>query len=206
MTKKDKTLLLLSAVFISMLVISNIIAVKTISIGGLVGPAAVICYSLTFALTDAISEVWGKKTTQFIVYTGFLCVVLSAIFIKISIEMPGAVFWSNQEPFEMILGSNLRIVGASLLAYIISQTNDLYIFHYLKKRFNGKHLWLRNNVSSIISQFLDTIVFITVGFYGLGMPLWDMIIGQFIIKVVIALVDTPLVYGLVYLIKDKDNG
>ncbi len=204
MNKDTKTLITLTAVFISMLVISNIIATKTISLAGMVGPAAVICYSLTFAITDTLSEIWGKKTTQFIVMIGFFSVILSAIFIRLAIVMPGAPFWDKQKEFSLILGSNLRIVTASLLAYIVSQTHDLYTFHFLKEKTNGKHLWLRNNVSSIISQSLDTVIFIIVGFAGLGMPLWSMIWGQLVIKIIIAFLDTPLVYLLVNIIKKNE--
>lgn len=207
MNKDTKILITLSAVFISMLVISNVIAVKTISIAGMVGPAAVICYSLTFAITDTLSEIWGKKTTQFIVMIGFLCVLLSAIFVRLAVLMPGADFWNMQDQFSMILGSNMRIVAASLLAYIVSQTHDLYTFHFLKEKTNGKHLWLRNNISSMISQLLDTVIFIVVGFAGLGLPLWSMIWGQLAIKIIIALLDTPLVYLMVSMIrKDKRIG
>lgn len=205
MNKDTKILLALSAIFISMLVISNVIAVKTISIAGMIGPAAVICYSLTFAITDTLSEIWGKKTTQFIVMIGFGCVILSAIFVRLAVIMPGAVFWDKQDEFSLILGSNLRIVTASLIAYLVSQTHDLYTFHLLKEKTNGKHLWLRNNVSSIISQTLDTVIFIVVGFAGLGIPLWSMIWGQLAIKVIIAIVDTPLVYLLVNVIRKSQN-
>ena len=203
MDRSTKMLMILSSIFISMLVVSNIIAIKSISIGGLVGPAAVICYSLTFAITDSISEVWGRKTTQFVVYLGFVSVVISAIFVRLAIVMPGAEFWSLQDEFKLIMGSNMRIVLASLLAYLISQTHDVFIFHYIKQKTGGKHLWLRNNVSSILSQLLDTVVFIVVGFAGLGIPLWDMIVGQFVIKIIIAIIDTPLVYGIVRIIKAK---
>lgn len=199
--KDTKLFLLLLTTFITMLVISNVIAVKTIGIGGLIGPAAVICYSLTFVITDTISELWGQKTTQMVVHLGLGAVILSALFIRLAIAMPGSSFWHEQVAFEQILGSNLRIVAASLIAYIISQTHDVWSFHYIRKKTNGKHLWLRNNLSSMTSQLLDTLVFICIAFWGTGAPLLQMIIGQYIIKLIIALLDTPLVYLLVNLIR-----
>ncbi|MCL3779130.1 VUT family protein [Prolixibacteraceae bacterium JC049] len=202
-TKEQRVFLALTTVFISLLVVSNVIAVKTVSIGGLIGPAAVICYSLTFAVTDTISEIWGRKTTQFLVLLGLGAAVLSALFIRWAIVMKGSPFWENQEQYELILGSNLRIVIASLLAYIVSQTHDVWAFHFWKRLTNGKYLWLRNNLSSMVSQLLDTVIFIVVAFYGTGAPMWTMIVGQYLIKLGIAALDTPLVYAMVGFIKKR---
>ncbi|MDZ7776402.1 MAG: queuosine precursor transporter [Bacteroidales bacterium] len=118
LSKEHRILMILVAAFISLLVISNIIAVKTITVGGLIGPAAVLCYSLTFVISDTISELWGRKTTQFVINTGFGAAILSALFIKLAIVMPGSPFWQQQEAFETILGSNIRIVIASLAALL----------------------------------------------------------------------------------------
>jgi len=195
--------MILVAAFISLLVISNIIAVKTITVGGLIGPAAVLCYSLTFVISDTISELWGRKTTQFVINTGFGAAILSALFIKLAIVMPGSPFWQQQEAFETILGSNIRIVIASLAAYYISQSHDVWAFHFWKRTTGGKHLWLRNNLSSMVSQLIDTVIFITIAFYNTGAPLLQLIIGQYLLKLVIAAADTPVVYLLVAYIKPK---
>lgn len=202
-SKEQRVFLALTTIFISLLVVSNVIAVKTISIGGLIGPAAVICYSLTFAVTDTISEIWGKKTTQYLVLLGLGATVLSALFIRLAIAMKGSPFWENQAEYELILGSNMRIVIASLLAYIVSQTHDVWAFHFWKRLTNGKYLWLRNNLSSMVSQMLDTVIFIVVAFYGTGAPMWTMIFGQYLIKLAIAALDTPLVYLLVGTIRKR---
>lgn len=202
-TKELKIFLLLLTTFISLLVVSNVIAVKTIVIGGLIGPAAVICYSLTFVVTDTISEIWGRKTTQYVVNLGLMAVILSALFIKMAIHLPGSPFWDQQAAYQQILGSNMRIVIASLAAYFISQSHDVWSFHFIRKKTQGKHLWLRNNASSMVSQMIDTVVFITIAFYGTGAPLLQMIIGQYLIKLIIAACDTPLVYLLVSYIRPR---
>ncbi len=203
LNKEQKLLLILAMTFISMLVVSNIIAVKTIIVGGLIGPAAVLCYSLTFAVSDTISELWGRKTTQFVVNIGFGAAILAAIFIKLAIEMPGSPFWENQDAFESILGSNLRIVAASLVAYFVSQSHDVWAFHFLKNKTNGRFLWLRNNLSTMVSQLIDSVLFITIAFYGTGAPVVQMILGQYLLKLIIAAADTPIVYLLVAWIKPK---
>ncbi|MBS4022294.1 MAG: queuosine precursor transporter [Dethiobacter sp.] len=205
LSREEKIFLLLGCTFVVLLVVSNIIASKIITVAGLVGPAAVICYSLTFVLTDTITELWGKERTKFIVNVGFLVTIISAIFIRVAIAMPAAPFWPNQESYSLILGSNLRIVFASLAAYIISQHHDIWAFGFWKKATRGKHLWVRNNLSTGTSQLLDTVIFITLAFYGTGAPLLTMIMGQYIIKLAIAGLDTPVVYLLVHLIKKNTN-
>ena len=105
----------------------------------------------------------------------------------------------------MILSGTPRIVFASLVAYFISQTHDVWSFHFWKKKTNGKHLWWRNNVSTITSQIIDTVVFIGVAFWGVlpGSVLIGMMLSQYAIKVGIALADTPFCYLLVRWLKKE---
>ncbi|MEW5920352.1 MAG: queuosine precursor transporter [Bacillota bacterium] len=197
LAKQEKAFLLLTCSFVVLLVVSNIIAGKIVTIGGMFAPAAVICYSLTFALTDTMTELWGKERTKFVVNVGFVVTVLSALFIRLAILMPAAPFWTHQAAFELILGSNLRIVLASLTAYIISQHHDIWAFTFWKKKTQGRHLWIRNNLSTCVSQMMDTAIFILLAFFGTGSPLLTLIMGQYAVKMVIAFSDTPLVYLLV---------
>jgi uncharacterized integral membrane protein (TIGR00697 family) len=192
--KEEKLFLLFSAMFITLLVISNVIAIKTVAFGKLIGPAAVICYAVTFVLSDTLAEVWGKERTKYVVRIGFLGSIISALFIQLAIAMPGAPFWQLQREYELILGANARIVFASMLAYLVSQHHDIWAFHFWKDKTKGKHLWIRNNLSTMVSQMLDTVIFIVIGFYGTGVPLISLIMGQYIIKLIIAACDTPFVY------------
>lgn len=199
--KQEKYFVLLTACFVSLLIVSNIIASKIILVAGFVVPAAVICYALTFVITDTIAELWGKERTKLVIAVGFIGSILAALMIKVAILMPTAPFWNNQTEYEMILGDNLRIVIASMLAYLISQYHDVWAFHFWKDKTKGKHLWIRNNLSTSVSQLIDTVIFIVVAFYGTGLPILSMIIGQYIIKLIIAVLDTPLVYMFVGIIK-----
>ncbi|MBN2069548.1 MAG: queuosine precursor transporter [Opitutales bacterium] len=202
MKRNTRILLALTAAFIAALVVSNVIAIKTISLFGLVGPAGIIAYSFTFALTDTLAELFGRKTTQFVVNLGVACILFAGALIYLAVHAPGSPFWSNQNAYEAVLGNNLRIVIACLLAYYTSQTYDVWVFHLLKKLTKDKQLWLRNNLSTMGSQMLDTAIFVGIGFAGTGAPIVEMIIGQYICKLIIALFDTPFVYLLVYLLKD----
>ena len=195
--------LLLSMVFVAALLTANMISGKIISLAGLFVPAGVLAYSITFAVTDVICEVWGNQRTQWVVRAGFLVQVLVLLLVQAAIYMPAAPFWPAQEAYAAILGGTGRIIVGSLTAYAVSQTLDVYLYGWLKQRFNSRHLWLRNNVATFVSQLVDTSLFITIAFYGGEMPLLALIGGQLAVKWSIALMDTPVVYLLVYLVRLK---
>lgn len=200
-------LLYLNALFVGLLVISNIISVKLFDLGGLVIlPVAAIVYVLTYPLTDVIGEVYGKDTARKTVNAGFITLLFVSVFIYIAIKLPPAAYFSYQSEFETILGGSFRIIIASLVAYVISQNLDVNIFHKLKEKHGSKKLWIRNNSSTMISQLVDTTIFITIAFYGV-MPLnvlLGLIVTQYLFKLVVSILDTPLVYLLVKLCQ-KEN-
>ncbi len=184
-------------IFAVLTVVANIIAVKLVTVGGIVVPAGVIVYSATFLITDVLDEIYGKEYGMKAVITGFVGNVVALLAIVTAIYWSPAPFAKDiAEAFVKIFKYTPRIVFASMVAYIISQTHDVYAFYFWKKKTKGKHLWLRNNASTIVSQFIDTCTFITLAFYGtvpIGVLL-NMIFGQYLIKVTIALMDTPFMY------------
>jgi uncharacterized integral membrane protein (TIGR00697 family) len=195
-------LALLACIYSGSLVLAAVLASKIIRIGPLVVPAGVLAYSLTFLITDVISEIWGKERAQTVVIGGFITLVLVFVLTGISILWPPASFWPHQQEYETILGSSARIMIASLTAYLFSQYHDVWAFHFWRRVTTERFLWLRNNASTIVSQLLDSVVFITIAFYGV-MPLTPLILGQWVVKVGIAALDTPLVYLLVYLVRRR---
>lgn len=192
----------LAAAFVASLVAANVLAAKILSIGGLVVPAGVLAYSVTFAVTDTIGEIWGERHAHRVVRAGFAVQLLVWVLVLIAIELPPAPFWEGQEAFAQVLGATSRIIVASLAAYAVSQTLDVWVFGRLRRRFGGRLLWLRNNASTAVSQTVDTVVFITVAFAG-QLDLLPLIAGQLIVKWLIALVDTPVVYLLVHLVRRR---
>lgn len=194
---KLNKLIVLNGFFVMSLLVSNVTASKIISIGNLIVPAAVVAYAITFLCTDVIGELYGKEEANKTVRLGFILQLFSIGLLYIAIKLPPAPFMTEyNEVFQQVLGQSLRVVIASLIAYTISQFNDVYIFHKLKDRHGSKHKWLRNNLSTITSQLIDTSIFITIAFYGVVPNLWALILGQFTIKVVLALLDTPFFYLL----------
>lgn len=196
MKKTQQNLLLLNGIFISTLIIANIVSAKVVSFWGLVIPAAIVAYPLTFLMTDVIGEIWGKEEANRTVKIGLVCQLLSLVLIALSILLPVAQFADNQAEFKSIMGQSFRVVAASLVAYMLAQFNDVFIFHKLKEKTNGKHKWLRNNVSTMASQLIDTAIFITIAFIGTVPNIWVMIASQYLIKLFYAAVDTPFFYML----------
>lgn len=192
---KLNKLIVLNGFFVMSLLVSNVTASKIISIGNLIVPAAVVAYAITFLCTDVIGELYGKEEANKTVRLGFILQLFSIGLLYVAIKLPPAPFMVEyNEVFQQVLGQSLRVVIASLIAYTISQFNDVYIFHKLKDIHGSKHKWLRNNLSTITSQLIDTSIFITIAFYGIVPNLWALILGQFTIKVVLALLDTPFFY------------
>lgn len=195
MQKTDRNLLILNGLFITSLLIANVLSAKIVSFWGMVIPAAIVAYPLTFLMTDLIGEIWGKEQANKAVKLGFICQIASLIMIGLAILLPVAPFADNQAEFKSIMGQSFRVVAASLVAYYCSQSWDVWIFHKIRD-ISTKHKWIRNNVSTMTSQMIDTAIFITIAFIGVVPNIWTMIISQYIIKVVYAALDTIPFYLL----------
>ncbi|XPV75828.1 MAG: queuosine precursor transporter [Desulfovibrio sp.] len=203
-TNERKAYSLLLSLFIGGLVMAAVISSKIITVLGLAVPAGVLAYSLTFVVSDVISEVWGKELANETVTCGFVALLFVTVLAWLAVYWPAAGFWGNQEAFASVIGSTPRIVAASLLAYVVSQKHDIWLFHLLRDRWNGKALWLRNNISTMLSQLIDSTIFVTVAFYGV-LPVGEIILGQWLVKLLIAACDTPLVYVFVGMLKGKQR-
>jgi uncharacterized integral membrane protein (TIGR00697 family) len=191
--------LYLSTAFVALLVVANIVSAKVIDLWGMILPAAVIGYPFTYLLTDAISELYGEKRAKQVVYAGFFANLLMLLFVQATIALPAASFWPHQESYAAIMSSSLRIVIASLLSYFVAQMADVKLFHWIRRKTGGKRFWLRKNGSTLVSQLLDTMIFIGIAFAG-TMPtaaLLQMILFQYLVKTAIAVIDTPLSYLLI---------
>ena len=198
-------LVVLATLFTTCLIVANIIAVKLISIFGWVVPAGIIAYPLTFLFTDVIAELYGRRIASRVVWAGFGANILTVILIFGGKLLPPAAIWESQPAYESILGMVPRIVLASMVAYLISQHYDVFAFHFWRKKTKGRFLWLRNNASTMVSQALDTGLFITIAFWG-TVPtavITEMLLTQYVIKIIIAACDTPFCYLLVALLKNR---
>ena len=204
--------LILSAMFIASLVASNLIFQKffywnpfgiyrfELSVG-------ILPYPITFLITDIISEIYGKKKANQVVIAGIFASFFSMLIIlaaNYTLAIEGSPI--NNELFNKVFGLSPIAVLASMMAYLFAQFIDIRIFHFWKRKTNGKHLWLRNNFSTFSSQFIDTftVVFLLCSFGVLPWAMFSsLLISGFLFKILIALFDTPILYGIVYLFKKR---
>lgn len=208
MKKTTKNLTLLTSVFCTALVISNVVTARIIPFfGSMTIAGAVLIYPITFLITDVVGEVWGKKEANAIVKYGFISQCIATALIVLTGMLP-CVSSETASAYNTILGQNWIIVLGSMIAYYMSQTWDVYIFHKIRDKYLAKHKttkggrWIWNNASTITSQLIDSVVFILISF-GLGFGwikngqwnlVWNMLAGQYLVKVILALLDTPLFY------------
>ena len=177
-------------------ILANIQVMETVQVFGLVTALGNVIYSSLFLVTDIINENYSKKDAQKAVWIGFFVLITTTILMQITIQFIPHESDFLSEHLTAIFSFLPRIAFASLTAYLISQTHDVWFFAKLKKKHKKRLLWFRNNSSTIISQLLDNIVFTLIAFVGIFS--WD-IIGQIfltsmIMKVVVAICDTPFIY------------
>ncbi|MDH3322705.1 MAG: queuosine precursor transporter [Flavobacteriaceae bacterium] len=219
MSPKNKNLafniyLILGAVFIASLVVSNLIFQKFFSFNFLGWynfeiSVGILPYPITFLVTDLISEIYGKKKANQVVIAGIFASVFSLFIIMLSDAAP-ATEWSpvNDETFHKVFGLSALAVFASMMAYLVAQFVDIRIYHFWKVKTRGRHLWLRNNFSTISSQFLDTftVLFLLCSFEIIEWNLFGvLLLNGFLYKLLVALLDTPILYFFVYLFRQQFN-
>lgn len=216
MKKTNNSLILCNMLFAVSLVIANVVTAKTVDtgiplFGGTIQlPGAAVCYAITFLMTDVIGEIWGKREANVCVRWGFIAQILATALIIFTQKLP-AVSSEMQGAYEMLLGQNYIFVIGSLVAYYVSQTWDVWVFHKIRDKYIAKHgsteggRWIWNNASTMTSQIFDTVIFIGISFgFGFGWlfdaemrpALWSMMIGQYILKFILAALDTPIFYLL----------
>lgn len=210
MKKTNSNLIGLNMIFVVSLVISNVVTSKLFDTGlSLFGtnvtlPGAAVCYAITFLMTDVIGEIWGKAEANRTVRWGFIGQTVATILIILTQHLP-AVDQNVQQAYDTLLGQNWIFVIGSLVAYFASQSWDVWVFHKIRDKLDAKPSmrWIWNNGSTMTSQIIDTVIFIGISF-GIGFgwffdpamhkPLFVMMIGQYLIKFILALCDTPFFY------------
>ena len=182
----------------------------------LVLPGAALAYALTFLASDCYTELYGRRAATVVVNVAFAMNFVVLVLVWSTIAAPGAGTGVDPDAFATVLGASTNVVLGSLLAYVVSQNYDVFAFHWLRERTDGQYLWLRNLGSTATSQAIDTVIFVSIAFLiapallGLGeaLPLGvvaALIVGQYLLKVAIAVLDTPIVYLVVYLVRTYED-
>ena len=203
MRRYDFVFLVLSGFFLASLVLANAMVFKFVDVRlPLVGLATisvgVLPYPITFLCTDLISELYGKKRANAIVMVGFLVSIYMLGLLQLGKVLPVSHLQdeSIQVHYLAVFGQSARAIFASMVAYLIAQLLDVRLYHFWRNLTNGRHLWLRNNASTMLSQLVDTTAVVVILFYGV----WDwpeigaVIAASYAYKLLVAAADTPLMY------------
>lgn len=197
--KRIIVLIYLISAHTALLVASNAGGAKLIAVfAGLSASATVFSYALTFPIADIINELGGPKAARLAVNVGFLGLIILVGFLQLCIWAPPAPFWQGQEAYVATLGFGWRILLGGWLSYLVGNHVDVTVFHFIRKLTGEKHYWLRKNVSTAVSQLIDTIIFMTVAFAGV-FPIATAIPGQYLMKMAIAIICTPLSYLVLWI-------
>lgn len=198
---------LISAVFVTCLVISNIIAVKIGAFGPYFLPAAVILFPVTYIIGDILTEVYGYAAARRVIWTGFLCNLFAVVAILIAIRIPAAPFFPDQSAFASILGFTPRLLAASFSAYLIGQFANSLVMAKMKIKTDGKYLWTRTIGSTIVGEGLDSAVFISLAFVGVvpDAAILPLILTQWVFKTLFEVVATPITYAAVGYLKKSEG-
>ncbi|MBT4710045.1 MAG: queuosine precursor transporter [Alphaproteobacteria bacterium] len=196
-----------AALFVTILVTSNILAVKLIEVAGLVLPAAIILFPISYILGDVLTEVYGYRQTRRVIWMGFSMNLVAVAAIWAAGMLPAAGFWQGQDAWNAILGQAPRILAASFIAYLIGEFANAYVLAKIKIATGGKMLWLRTIGSTIIGQGLDSAVFITLAFAGVIPPsaIVAAILGQWFVKSAYEALATPVTYAVVGYLKKSEG-
>jgi uncharacterized integral membrane protein (TIGR00697 family) len=186
----------LYVIIASDIIICNIQVIKTIELFGFVATLGNVLYGSIFLATDLLSETYGKKEAQKGVWLGFYALIFMNIAMQLSLLFTPHSSDFAQESLQKIFGFLPRITVASLVAYVISQNHDIWSFHFWKKKTAGKHLWLRNNASTWVSQAIDSIFFVFIAFWGVFETsiVISILFTTYTIKLLVAILDTPVIY------------
>jgi uncharacterized integral membrane protein (TIGR00697 family) len=195
------------AIFITCLITANITAVKLVNVVGLVVPAGIVIFPISYIFGDILTEVYGYRQSRRIIWLGFLCNLLVVVVIWIGQVLPPASFWNGQAAYERILGYTPRLLLASFLAYLVGEFANSYIMAKMKIATQGRWLWTRTIGSTLIGEGLDSLVFMTIAFVG-AIPIAVLalaIVTQWLVKSAYEAAATPLTYGAVRFLKRREG-
>jgi len=219
-SRYERIYLLLASAFVVLLVLTNIIGIKLFQAPfkpEFALTTGILVYPLTFLVTDVVSEIYGKKRADFMVAVGFIMSMLMVLVVQLAVAVEPHAYWvpgkdaffdsaeGYQKGFESVFSLQGILLFGSMSAYLCAQLCDNWLYHFWKRVTKGKHLWLRNNGSTWISQLVDTAVVNSILFYvGFKMEFWvgvKIMATIYVYKLVIAALDTPFIYLGVFLVK-----
>ncbi len=195
------------AIFITCLITANITAVKLVNVFGLILPAGIVIFPISYIFGDILTEVYGYRQARRVIWLGFLCNLLVVAAVWIGQVLPPASFWNAQAAYERILGYTPRLLLASFLAYLVGEFANSFVMAKMKIATQGRWLWTRTIGSTLVGEGLDSLVFMTIAFGGeiptAGLAL--AIVSQWVVKSAYEAAATPLTYVTVRFLKQREG-
>jgi uncharacterized integral membrane protein (TIGR00697 family) len=186
----------LFVIVVASVIVANIQVTKTVMLFGLTATLGNALYGSVFFATDLLSEVYGKREARRCVWLGFLAIGLVLLWMRFGLAFTPAPSDMAHGALQQVFGFLPRIALGSLTAYVVSQHHDVFAFHFWRERTRGRHLWLRNCASTMVSQAMDTLLFCCIALWGLyDTTTWvQILVTTYVLKWVVALLDTPFIY------------
>lgn len=206
MQKNYKYLGFISVFFVSILLISNIASSKIVDLKWFTFDGGTLLFPLSYIFDDILTEVYGYRKSRSVIWYGFfMALLMSAIFIIVG-KLPAAPGWNNQAAYDAILGLTPRIVCASLVAYFFGEFSNSFVLAKMKILTKGKWLWTRTVGSTVVGELLDTLIFVTLAFYGVlpGQLIITLIISNYLFKTGVEILFTPITYKIVGFLKKNE--
>jgi hypothetical protein len=195
-------------VFVTCLLLSNLIAGKMWAVtGSITLPAAVILFPLTYIIGDVFTEVYGFRKARTVIWLGFACSFFAVLIYLVTIALPHPGYWENQDAYAVVMGTTPRVAIASFAGYLFGEFSNSIILSKLKVATKGKNLWMRTILSTVVGEGLDSVIFIMISFWGTmdNSVVLQMILFQYLFKVAYEVIFTPVTYLVVKLIKKAEG-
>jgi len=198
-------LVIIATIFVTCLITANTVAVKVISLGPFILPAAIIIFPLSYIFGDILTEVYGYRWARRVIWLGFFCNLIFVIFAWVGQILPPAPFWEGQKAYESILGYVPRLLIASFCGYLVGEFANSFVLAKMKILTRGRWLWSRTIGSTIVGQGLDSSVFITLAFIGTPSFILIMILYHWLAKTILEAIATPFTYAVVNFLKKRES-
>ncbi|MGP1521088.1 MAG: queuosine precursor transporter [Treponema sp.] len=206
--KENRDLLpCISGLFVGVLILSNILSSKMISIWGFSFDGGTLLFPLSYIFGDVLTEVYGYKASRRVIWTGFFMLLIMSVNIYMISSLPAHSEWTMQRDFDNILLQMPRLAIASLIAYFIGEYTNSVVLSKMKVITQGKYLWMRTIGSTLVGEGLDTVIFVLIAFLGLYSTgvLFNIMLSNYLFKTLIEVIFTPITYKIISFVKQKEN-
>lgn len=204
----SQTFLIVAALYITCLLLSNLIAGKMWAVtDSITLPAAVILFPITYILGDVFTEVYGFRNARTVIWLGFGCSFFAVVIYLITIALPHPGFWTHQEAYATVMGTTPRVAAASFIGYLFGEFSNSMVLSRLKVATRGRRLWMRTILSTVVGEGFDSILFVTISFWGVmdNATVLRMILFQYLFKVGYEVLFTPVTYAVVRWMKKTEQ-